>query len=99
MDNGVYHQNISKAETKSLRLLLARSLKYNQLLILQNIGRYSITATIKSIADKTGVPISTLKLNYRILRELGLLEIDDSESHAVRLTEAGKLVISILKSE
>jgi hypothetical protein len=40
------------------------------------------------------VPLSTLKLNARILKKLGL--IDFGGGSVARLTKAGKLVLSLL---
>lgn len=97
MDIGVYHQKLSKVDNESLRLLVARAIKPNQLLILSNIdGQSSITSIIKHVAETTGTPISTLKLNYSILKKIGLLKVDHTELHLVRLTRLGKFVIDIL---
>jgi predicted transcriptional regulator len=97
MDIGVHHQKLSKVDNESLRLLIVRAINSNQLLILKNIdGESSITTTIKHIAKITGIPISTLKLNYRILKEIGLLKTDNVGLHSVKLTRLGKLVIDIL---
>lgn len=96
MDNGVYHQNLSK-DNDSLRLLISRAIKPNQLLILKNInGESSITSIIKNIAGTTGTPISTLKLNYNILKKIGLLKIENTELRSVKLTKLGKFVIDVL---
>jgi len=66
-------------EAGVLRRVLLRALNENQVLILLHAsgsrGR-SPTSLLREISAEHRVPLSTLKLNARILRELGLLDYD-----------------------
>ncbi len=53
-----------------------------------------VSATLANLSLSHGVPLSTLKLNARILRELGLIAISDS---SVLLTESGFETLSLLE--
>lgn len=82
-----------------VRRLLLRALNGNQVLILQRInGKHrSLNALLEDISRSTGKPISTLKLNARILKELGLIDYGEKNiPKPVELTEHGKLVLKIL---
>ncbi len=81
-------------------LVLKRSLNKNQILILteiekQNNSGKSITATLNCISRAQGISLSTLKLNARILRELGLISY--AEFRAVELTEFGAIIADFLR--
>lgn len=78
-------------EAESLRTLVRRALNRNQLLILQAVdsgNKETCYALLKRLSAEHGIASSTLKLNARILRELGLI----SYGGAVRLTAAGAAV-------
>jgi len=47
-----------------------------------------------SLSDATGVPLSTLKLNARILRELGLVSLAERRAS---LTRTGAEVVVLLR--
>ncbi|AEC51242.1 hypothetical protein PNA2_0324 [Pyrococcus sp. NA2] len=82
-----------------LRKLIFRALNENQRLILKHVnGKHkSLNALLEELSKKEKKPISTLKLNARILKELGLIDYGTREDpRPVRLTEGGKLVLSIL---
>lgn len=72
----------------------------NQLLILRSInGKHrSLNALLEEISRETKKPISTLKLNAKILKELGLIDYGErSNPKPVELTKHGQLVLKILE--
>jgi hypothetical protein len=86
---------------RSLRLVLGRALTDKQLLILTRIdGRErSFTSFLTEISDSEDIPLSTVKLSAKILRDLELIAvISDPEtgSSAVALTAAGALALTIM---
>ncbi len=85
-------------EAGILRRVLLRALNENQVLILlrasESLER-SLTSLLRDISAEHRVPLSTLKLNAKILRELGLLDYDRGQ-RPVRLTSAGRKVVEIL---
>ena len=83
----------------SLGRVLAKAVNTNQLLILSEMARNggSISSLLSGASEKHRVPLSTLKLNARILRDLGLISCGSaSNSEPARLTEAGRTVLSIM---
>ncbi|HHI01313.1 MAG TPA: hypothetical protein ENL40_07635 [Thermococcus litoralis] len=91
--------SITNGETEVLRKLLLRALNENQRLILQNInGKHrSLNALLEELSRKEKKPLSTLKLNARILKELGLIDYGTKESpRPVILTKEGKLILRLL---
>ena len=66
---------ISTGGVNDLRRLILRTLNDNQLLILTSVAsqRRSLTSLLKDLSETRGIPLSTLKLNARILRELNLI--------------------------
>ncbi|MFI5412748.1 MAG: hypothetical protein ACHQX1_02560 [Candidatus Micrarchaeales archaeon] len=81
----------------NLRPILARALNKNQTLILSEISRnkcLSISALLLQIETEHGISLSTLKLNARILRKLGLLSFGGSDT--ARLTLFGMQISRIL---
>ncbi len=88
-------------EAGVLRRVLLRALNGNQALILLRASKSlnrSLTSLLRDISADHGVPLSTLKLNAKILRELGLLDYDRGQ-RPVRLTSAGRKVVEILSHE
>ena len=80
-----------------MKSLLTKALNKNQLLILENVKNntnLSITSLLERISREVKIPISTLKLNSKILRELDL--IDFGNSHAAKLTESGQAILKIM---
>ncbi len=76
-------------------LVILRALNRNQMLILSNLNGFErITPLLSGLSERCSVPLSTLKLNAGILRELKLIEFGDS---GARLTDFGEVVVSILK--
>jgi len=60
----------------------------------------SLTSLLKEISKERDIPISTLKFNARVLRELGLIKIErESNSNVVKLTELGELVLDLIKDD
>lgn len=81
-----------------MRLLLGRALNKNQTLILSEIQENSgktITGALNLISKTHGVSLSTLKLNAKILKDLGLISY--SEFQTAELTEFGKTILKILR--
>ena len=90
---------ISDGGLADLRRLLLRTLNDNQVLILANVvgERRTLTSLLKKISEESGVPLSTLKLNARILRELNMISYGSVEER--RLAEVkplGSLVLRLL---
>lgn len=85
---------------RNLGKLLDRCINRNQLILLEKIKSntaLTITSLIESIFRESKIPVSTLKLNSRILRELSL--IDFSVGYSVRLTPLGEFVLRIVSQE
>jgi len=75
-------------------------LNRNQLLILEEVSRNSektISSLLREIEKKHGIPLSTLKLNAKILREIGLISFGNSS--VARLTNVGKMIIQVFDDE
>lgn len=79
---------------RKLARVLLRALNKNQLLILRHLdgGGVSMTRLLQRLSESFEVPLSTLKLNARILRELGLVEYGNGDA---RLTEFGRFVLEV----
>lgn len=72
-----------------------RALNRNQLLILGSVAKNrscSITAVLQEISCREGIALSTLKVNSRILRNLGIIEFGDT----AMLTRFGTDVLAVL---
>lgn len=83
----------------SLGKVLARAINHNQLLILSEISRNngSISSLLSAASERHRVPLSTLKLNARVLRDLGLVSCGSaSDPQPARLTEAGRAVLLMM---
>ena len=88
------------SDLSKLNKLVLKALTKNQILLLKEIEK-NFTKTITSLANKlsktTKIPLSTLKLNARILKELDLIEYINS--NPVELTDSGKLVLILLSDQ
>lgn len=96
----IFSIRLSQAEVEGFARLLTRSLNRNQMLILSELRRPSnnITSLLAQISERSEVPLSTLKLNARILRDLNLITYG-SGSRTPRLTEVGILVLKMLEHD
>ena len=71
----------------------------NQTLILNEISNNeeNITETLRKISKNTNIPISTLKLNSQILKDLDLIEFGSSSKFQLaKLTDFGNDVLKII---
>ena len=87
------------ADLSSLRKVILRALTGKQILILKEIEQntgFTQSSVIKEISRKRKIPPSTLKLNIKILKEVGLLFA--SQNKPIRLTGTGKRLLSLLDS-
>jgi len=86
---------------EDLRRLLLRTLNDKQLLILTRISsnRYSLTSLLKNLSNETGIPLSTLKLNSRILRELNLISYGSiRDTRLAKIEPLGYLVLKVMET-
>lgn len=69
----------------------------NQLLILSELSNNnsSISSALIAMSEKRGIPLSSLKLNSRILIDLGLIDIS-ADYGIARLSDGGRLVLSLI---
>ncbi len=80
---------------------MLRALNDNQVMILSQLGRSSerLSKVLQCISNRHSVPLSTLKLNAQILRELNLIKYGLELSGGARLTPLGRSVLNVLDSE
>ena len=86
---------------EDLRRLLLRTLNDKQLLILTRIlsNRYSLTSLLKNLSNETGIPLSTLKLNSRILRELNLISYGSiRDTRLAKIEPLGYFVLKVMET-
>jgi len=93
---------ISTSGVDNLRVLILRTLNDNQLLVLNAVyeREQSLTSLLKQLSEEYQIPLSTLKLNARILRELNLItygSIRDKKN--ARLGSLGRFVLRLLMDE
>lgn len=85
----------------SLAFLVLRTLSEKQILILSRIGpnrNEGITSILRSLSAVSLIPLSTLKLNARKLRDLGLIDFSCGESlRPAVLTGPGKSVFAAIR--
>lgn len=80
-----------------LRAIFLRAFNKNQQLILLEVGRNSsltTTSLLEKISKNQKTSPSTLKLNAKILRDLGLIKSDFCQP--LKLTDTGKFVLGVL---
>jgi len=79
---------------------LLRSLNKNQLLILRELAfnfNKSLTSVLVKISQTKNIPLSTLKLNAKVLRNLGLISIGEfNGKRSAGLSNLGRAVLTIL---
>jgi hypothetical protein len=87
----------------SLKQVLHRAINRNQFLLLTKISSNnsgSISSLLGCASEQFGVPLSTLKLNARVLRELGLISFGCvSNPKPARLTDAGRTVLEMMSRD
>jgi transketolase len=83
-----------------LAKLLLKAFNQNQLLIISTVnGNQTLTASslLAKLSKTSGVPLSTLKLNAKILRQSGLIVYGTPENpRPISLTGTGKMLFNIL---
>ncbi|MCK4583203.1 hypothetical protein KAU18_07795 [Candidatus Bathyarchaeota archaeon] len=90
---------MSSGGVDNLRSLILRTLNDNQLLVLNAVSErdQSLTSLLKQLSEEYGVPLSTLKLNARILRELKLISYGSIRNkRSARLEDLGSFVIGLV---
>ena len=79
---------------------MLRALNSNQLLILDEISENkneNITQILNKINNERKIPLSTLKLNARILKELKLIDFGtNSHFQPAKLLELGQDILTII---
>lgn len=82
-----------------VRNIVSRGFNKNQLLILKEIkfnnGR-SLSSILREVSRKYGIPLSTLKLNAKILKELNILKVGNEGSKGAYLTPLGEFICELL---
>ena len=84
------------------KALFLKALNNNQLLILENIEGEdgSLNSFLRELSDSSDTPLSTLKLNARILKDLELIDYGTKdEPEPVVLTEHGEMILDILEED
>ena len=79
---------------------MLRAINKNQRLILSHVGESTgrITPTLQELSGRYGIPLSTLKLNAKILKELDLIRYPTiSTQREVELSDLGRLVLNIVE--
>jgi len=86
---------INDLELQSISKLLLRALNKNQILILKYAGNgfKTITSLLRFLSKEFGIPLSTLKLNAKILKDLKLI---DYSLGRLSLTKAGITVLKLI---
>lgn len=85
-----------------MKLLLSRLLNKNQILILSALKypQPSISFLLRDLSNRFNIPLSTLKYNAKILKNLELISYGNNKKiEAPKLTELGKIVTVILEVE
>ena len=93
---------ISTSGVDDLRNLILRTLNDNQLLVLNTISEkdQSLTSLLKQISKEYGIPLSTLKLNARILRELNLISYGNIRNkRPAQLENLGQFILRLMLDE
>ena len=93
----------SREHKENLRLLLARALNKNQILILsqvKNTKNETITRILNRISFSQDIPLSTLKLNAKILKDLNLITFgNNSHFQAAKLTDFGRFIFKTIRGD
>lgn len=98
MESGPFgYPKVHLKERKGLKKLLLRALNRNQILILSEINGMGLTSLLKCLSETNGIPTSTLKLNAKVLAELGLIR--SNKFYSLELTELGEFVFNTIKGD
>jgi len=79
--------------------LILRTLNQNQVIVLKAVAdnEQSLTSLLKQLSEDHGVPLSTLKLNARILRELNLISYGSiADRKTARLEDLGQFIFGLI---
>ena len=90
---------ISTGGVDDLRNLILRTLNDNQLLVLNAVAerQQSLTSLLKQLSEEYEIPLSTLKLNARILRELNLISYGSiRDKRKAQVENLGRFVLRLL---
>ena len=81
------------------RNLILRTINDNQMLILDAVAsrERSLTSILKELSVECGIPLSTLKLNARILRKLNLISYGSVwDKRVAKLETLGEFIHEIV---
>jgi len=79
--------------------LILRTLNQNQVIVLRAVADHeqSLTSLLRQLSEDHGVPLSTLKLNARILRELNLISYGSmGDRKTARLEDLGRFIFGLI---
>ena len=86
----------------NLRRLLLRTLNDNQLLILNRVASNSqpLTGLLNKLSQEMGIPLSTLKLNARVLRKFNLISYGSvRERRLAEVEPVGTLILRLMEAD
>ncbi|MBI1979012.1 MAG: hypothetical protein HYS62_03065 [Candidatus Aenigmarchaeota archaeon] len=93
---------LSKDQEKKLGRLLVRGFSKKQLMVLDSVSKdrsRSITATSRKISAEKKIPLSTVKLDLKVLEQLELIRIIEKEGFKkVGVTKLGKMLLGLLSA-
>lgn len=93
---------LSKIQEKKLGRVLLRGFTKKQLVVLDSVSRdksRSITAASRRISTEKKIPLSTVKLDLKILEQLELVRIMEKDGfEKVGITKLGKVMLGLLSS-
>ncbi|MCS7108733.1 MAG: transketolase [Sulfolobales archaeon] len=85
-----------------IREIIKRGLNNNQVILLKELrlNTYkSLSSALRNLSRKHGIPLSTLKANAKVLRDLNLINVSNGNGvKEVVLTPMGHFVIELLNS-
>ncbi|MFO7793154.1 MAG: hypothetical protein R6W73_09310 [Candidatus Saliniplasma sp.] len=90
---------LGSEQLKVLKELFSRALNSNQIFLLEHIDgdNESLNSVLRELSGEHNKPLSTLKLNARILKDLGLLSYGTkSDPEPVDLTCHGEFVLKMI---
>lgn len=91
---------LSKEQEKKLGKLLVRGFTKKQMMVLESVARdksRSITEASRRISVEKKIPLSTVKLDLKVLKQLELVRVMEKDGFKkVSITKLGKIVIGLL---